>query len=205
MTTTDGRSRRWDDHRAARREDLVRAAATAIETHGPDAHVEAIAAQAGVSKPVLYRYFSDKDELLAATAQWAAAEIVEAMTQALRADLGPHGNIAAAVDAFLTQVEVHRNLFVLVTRHQGPAVDGSLAREKSAAAAVLARALRDALTAAGADPRGSDAYAHAIVGSAVAAAEWWLAQTEVPRAEVAGHLTEFVWHAVEGLLSGSSA
>ena len=69
---TDGRSVHWAAHRSSRREELVVAAAGAIPLHGPDVHLGEIATAAGVSKPVLYRYFSDKDDLLAATTQWVA-------------------------------------------------------------------------------------------------------------------------------------
>ena len=50
-------------HRETRRAELVEAAVAAIDEHGPSASIAEIAASAGVSKPVLYRYFADKDDL----------------------------------------------------------------------------------------------------------------------------------------------
>ena len=58
----DGRTTRWDAHRDQRRAELVLAAVRAIDQHGPDAGIADIAAEAGVSRPVLYRYFADKDD-----------------------------------------------------------------------------------------------------------------------------------------------
>lgn len=196
---SDGRSKRWDAHRAARRAEFVAAAAAAIERHGPDAHLDEIAAEAGVSKPVLYRYFSDKDDLLAATAAWTADGIVEAITDALAADLPARALVEAAVEAYLTEVERRRNLFLLVTRHRGAAVDGSLAGGKTAAAAVMARSLGDGLRLAGVDAGGAEPWAHALVGLGLSTAEWWLDRQTMSREAVAGYLSEFVWHAFDGI------
>lgn len=195
----DGRSRRWATHRETRRAEFVAAAATAIERHGPDVHVDVIASTAGVSKPVLYRYFADKDDLLAATAQTAALGIVEAVTEVLDSDLGPRQTIAAAVTAYLAEVEQHRNLFLLVVRHRPATGDDPLALGRSAAAAVLARRLGDGLRLAGIDPGGAQLWAHAIVGLCVSSAEWWLQQSDLPRQDLAEQLTGFIWHALEGL------
>src|SRR3954469_14744366 len=60
----DGRRARWTEHRRARREELVAAAVEAVRVAGPDFAVEDVARGAGVSKTVIYRYFSDKDELV---------------------------------------------------------------------------------------------------------------------------------------------
>src|SRR5215213_7481985 len=60
----DGRRSRWTEHRRARREELVGAAVEAVRMAGPDFSVDDVARSAGVSKTVIYRYFSDKDELI---------------------------------------------------------------------------------------------------------------------------------------------
>src|SRR5918911_2622448 len=60
----DGRRARWTEHRRARREELVIAAVEAVRMAGPAFAVEDVARSAGVSKTVIYRYFSDKDELI---------------------------------------------------------------------------------------------------------------------------------------------
>src|SRR3954451_24090243 len=53
----DGRRARWAQHREQRREELVDAAIEAIRRLGSDVGMDALAAGAGISKPVLYRYF----------------------------------------------------------------------------------------------------------------------------------------------------
>ena len=196
----DGRSVRWAAHRAARREELVVAAANAIAEHGPGVHLGDIAAAAGVSKPVLYRYFSDKDDLLAATTRWVADRIVAAVTEVLRTpDVAPREAVRRAVGAYLAEVEQHRNVFLLAVRHHTQGVDGSVADGKTAAADVLTRVLDRSLGAAGADTGGAEPWAHAVVGVGISMAEWWLERGTVGRDVVEEHLAAFIWHAFDGL------
>src|SRR6478735_7754235 len=82
----DGRSSRWDDHRETRRAELVEAAVAAIDEHGPGANIAQIAASAGVSKPVLYRYFSDKDDLYRAVGAWGAQQVLDGLLPVLLGD-----------------------------------------------------------------------------------------------------------------------
>ena len=80
---TDRRRGRGDGHREQRRAELTAAAIEAIRQHGPEVGMDAIAAHAGVSKPVLYRYFADKSELWLAVGQRAGALVLEAMVPAV--------------------------------------------------------------------------------------------------------------------------
>src|SRR5947209_14328014 len=82
----DGRSTRWSEHREARRTELVAAAVSAIDEHGPAASIAEMAASAGVSKPVLYRYFADKDDLYRAVGQWGAEQVMAVLVPTLLAD-----------------------------------------------------------------------------------------------------------------------
>ena len=75
MNSIDGRRQRWEGHREQRRALLVAAAIEAIREHGPEVGMDAIAGYAGVSKPVLYRYFADKSELWLAVGQQATLRV----------------------------------------------------------------------------------------------------------------------------------
>jgi len=55
----------------------------AILTHGPDVDMAQIAAVAGVSKPVLYRYFTDKAQLWVAVGERLAQTVSDAVTPAI--------------------------------------------------------------------------------------------------------------------------
>src|SRR6202012_159530 len=63
---TDGRKRRWHQHKGDRRNELVDGTIDAIRQHGRFLSMDEIAAEIGVSKTVLYRYFVDKNDLTTA-------------------------------------------------------------------------------------------------------------------------------------------
>lgn len=98
---SDGRTTRWERHRAERREEFVLAAVRAIDSLGPDASVADIAAEAGVSKPVLYRYFADKSELHAAVGAWAADLVLARVLTAVLAPASARDRVTAGVAAYL--------------------------------------------------------------------------------------------------------
>ena len=58
--TRDRRDSRWDEHRKARRRELVDAALTAVGRHGAGVGMDEIAATAGTSKTAVYRHFADR-------------------------------------------------------------------------------------------------------------------------------------------------
>ena len=63
---TDGRKRRWHQHKVDRRNELVDGTIEAIRRLGRHLSMDEIAAAIGVSKTVLYRYFVDKNDLTTA-------------------------------------------------------------------------------------------------------------------------------------------
>jgi len=80
----DRRRTRWAAHRKERREELIKAAIEAFFQHGPDVDMAQVAAVAGVSKPVLYRYFADKSQLWQAVGQEAAVLAITAIEKSAR-------------------------------------------------------------------------------------------------------------------------
>src|SRR2546423_9774671 len=87
--------------RQARRDELVDAALRSIRELGPDVSMEQIAAEAGVTKPILYRHFGDKDGLCEAVAQNVLGEMMAEMarTLTLTDPAGPHV-IARTLDLY---------------------------------------------------------------------------------------------------------
>ena len=193
----DGRATRWDSHRAERRGELVDAAVRAIDRDGPDVSMAAIAVEAGVSKPVLYRYFADKDQLLVAVGQWGADEVLARVVPPLLADVPMRQRIERCMTAYLAAIEEHHQVFLLLVRHRAAGGD-PLADGKARVAAALARVLGDALREIGIDSAGAEPWAQSVVGIGLTTGEWWLERRTMSRAAVSRYLAAFVWHALEG-------
>src|SRR5688572_31048472 len=105
----DGRRSRWTEHRRARKEELVGAAVEAVRLAGPDFSVDDVARSAGVSKTVIYRYFSDKDELINAVLERISSAILlprllgELVVE--RAHDDDRGRLHAVIAAFVRLIE----------------------------------------------------------------------------------------------------
>jgi AcrR family transcriptional regulator len=193
----DGRSRRWDDHRESRRAELVEAAVAAIDEHGAGANIAQIAASAGVSKPVLYRYFSDKDDLYRAVGAWGAQQVIDGLLPVLLGDAPIRSRVEKGCTAYLTLIARHPHVFFLLVEH--PSGDDPLADGKEMVAATISRTLGDALRDLGVDAAGAEPWAHGLVGLGLSTGEWWLRRRTMSRRAVSDYLSSFIWHAFEGI------
>ena len=198
-SAADGRSTRWSAHREARRAELVEAAVTAIDHLGPLAGIEDIAAAAGVSKPVLYRYFSDKADLHTAVGTWGADLVLERLLPALVTAGTLRERVDLACQAYLALIEEHPNVFLLLVQHRVGGDTDPLADGKAAIAAAIARVMGDTLRELGVDAGGAEPWAHGLVGLGLSTGEWWLTRRTMSRSAVATYLSSFVWHALEGI------
>jgi AcrR family transcriptional regulator len=194
----DGRSTRWDQHREARRAELVAAAVTAIDQHSNAASIDEIARAAGVSKPVLYRYFADKADLHAAVGQWGATLVLERLEPALAAPLPLKERVSRAVSAYFEVIEQHPQVFLLLVQQPSGSAD-PLSDGKATVAAALAEVIGGALSDLRRDTRAADPWAQAVVGLGLSTAEWWLTNRTMSRTEVSSHLVELIWGAAVGI------
>jgi len=194
--TVDRRSARWDQHREERRATLVAAAVEAIDIHGTNASIADIAEMAGVSKPVLYRYFEDKDDLYRAVGTWAADGVLAVLLEALLADTDPRTKVNAGCEAYLRFIAAHPKVFFLLVEHR--TTDDPLRDGKELIAAALARTIGDYLSARGFQTAGAEPWAHGVVGLGLAHGEWWLRRRTMSRKSAAKYLADFIWHAFDG-------
>jgi AcrR family transcriptional regulator len=197
----DGRKQRWAGHREQRRAQLTVAAMEAIRELGPDVGMEAIAAHAGISKPVLYRYFADKSQLWLAVGQVAAGLVLAAIGPAVAEVREERAAITAAVDAYLAHIEADQNLYQFVVHQPGIARSRDVVSDVvDTVASGLARILGDRLRAHGLDSGAALPWAYGVVGYVQTVGDWWLRQQQpISRPALAEYLTTLLWGGVSGL------
>ncbi|MDP9093458.1 MAG: TetR family transcriptional regulator [Actinomycetota bacterium] len=202
-TRTDGRSSRWAAHRAARREELIEAAVTAIGRHGASIGMDQLAVIAGTSKPVIYRYFLDKNDLYRAVSKRVARTVLATLIQATSADPDPRELMHAGVDAYLGLLEDTPELFRFVARNPLVADQGDAAEPTDFSAVVaelIGQQLAANLDAIGLDPALAHPWGEAIGGFISAASLWWLDHRDaMSRVELADYLTSLLWGGAAGV------
>jgi AcrR family transcriptional regulator len=191
----DRRDSRWDEHRRARREQLVDAAVAAVGRHGAGVGMEEIAAEAGTSKTVVYRHFADRGELHLAVCHRVAGQLLPKLREAIGGSDQPRAMVAAAIETYLAFLEADPELYRFVVHGADRSEDGdpidALGRLVAEQAAAL---VGDTLRQAGRDEAAGAPWGHGLVGMVRAAADWWLsAGSPMLRSELAAHLTELAW------------
>ena len=193
----DGRRSRWSAHRQQRREEFVRAALRVLGRFGPDLPMEAVAAEAGVSKPVLYRYFNDKAALVAALGEAGSAALLDRMLPAMQSDRPPLERVRDTVSAYFALIDEQPNLYWLLARWPG---SESVQRDKDLIATSLTAILGDYLREFGLDSGGAEPWAYGLTGLVQSTGEWWLSRRSMSRVHVVGYVTELIWAALSGVL-----
>src|SRR5918911_3963014 len=176
---------------ATRRADLLDAAARVIRRRGATASMEDLAAEAGVTKPILYAHFGDRAGLASALAERFVDQVAERLTTAFVAAAGaPEQSLRYGLDAFVGFVEEDPQVYQFIVRESVNAASSgktpSIARLRvfDSLGGLITEALRFQLRQAGLDPSAAEPVAFATMGMVFGAAEWWLDRRTVTRAEL---------------------
>jgi AcrR family transcriptional regulator len=199
----DARRDRWTAHRAQRREEFVAAALRVLIKDGPDLPMDAVAAEAGVTKPVLYRYFADKAALVGALGEHASALLQERLVPALTADGPAMARIRDGVGAYFAIIDESPELYWLLARHGGADSSpgpGVVARQKEFIATTLTAVYGDYLRGFGLDSGAAEPWAFGITGLVQSTGEWWLDRRSMSRAHVIDYVSQLIWWALTGVL-----
>lgn len=161
-----------------KRRRIVEAAAYAIEEHGADAGLAAIADRAGVPRPHVYRHFTGKDDLDQEVARHAGRLLSAWIRPSLTASGTPASIIRGLIERVVAWAVDHPNLYRFRARLGG-----------RAAVTELGDALAAYLRAAGYDARPPAYVVAGVVGLVDGALVHWLDH----RAETAAEaLTEWL-------------
>jgi AcrR family transcriptional regulator len=200
-TPPDGRRTRWAAHRRQRRQELICAAIEAFFQHGPEVDMDQVAAAAGVSKPVLYRYFADKSQLWLAAGEYVAQLVVDAVTPAVAQVREERSLIAATVDAYLAAIESQPELYRFLMHQSGLSGGHNLLAKASGRVAVeLSRVIGDRLRAIGLDSGPAEPWAYGLVGFVTAVGDWWLERGRpMTRAALTDYVATLMWRGFDGV------
>ena len=99
LAQTEGTSDRLSKDQ--RRQVLLAKAAELVATNAADLSMDAVAEAAGVSRPLLYKHFANRDELFAAVYRREAALLHEGLSEAVVSATGIEGRFRALIEGAL--------------------------------------------------------------------------------------------------------
>ena len=181
------------------REQVLDAAERAIAREGAGASIEAVALEAGVTKPIVYDRVGGRADLADALAERLADRMAAAAAEAVRVDTTlTKESLRGFIEANLLVVGQHRNLFLYVTG--GTTEQTALGRLKltERSATPMSAALTAWRTGFGQSTDVAESWAFGIVGMLQMVSMWWLTQDQRPAAEVAEQITDLLWYGLPG-------
>jgi AcrR family transcriptional regulator len=198
-----GTSQRDDQQQAAqrRRKELLEAADRVVLRDGPDASMNAIAAEAGITKPILYRHFGDKSGLYRALAKRHTDALLASLRAALDAPNDRRERVEATLDTYLAAIEARPQVYrFLMHPAEGPpqAEQGFDVGRHSAPVLrrlgeELAKVITEQLDLGPDGTAVARVWGHGIVGMMHAAGDWWLRERPCSRAQLVRHLADLLW------------
>ena len=206
VAKTDGRKRRWHQHKVERRTELVDGALDAIRRRGSDVSMDEIAAEIGVSKTVLYRYFIDKNDLTTAVMmRFVQTTLIPNMAAALSSDLDGFDLTREVIRVYVDTVASEPEPYRFVMANSSASRNKVIATSEQIIARMLAVMLRRRMQQAGLDTRGVEPWAFMIVGGVQLATHSWMSNPRTSSGELIDYLTMMCWSALCGIVEAGGS
>ncbi len=179
-----------------RREQLLDATDRVVHRHGPEASMNAIAAEAGITKPILYRHFGDKGGLYRALADRYIHRLQDRLEAGLLTRGGLRARTRATIGAYLAAIEEEPQIYRFLVQ-RAAVEEAGVAREVAdfvrRFGAALAAGMRSEPQLVGISERRAEMWGQAIAGMVQQAGDWWLDQPKVPRSAVVDELSALLF------------
>jgi AcrR family transcriptional regulator len=183
-----------------RREQLLDIGRRLFAERGLDGtSIEEIAAQAGVSKPVVYEHFGGKEGLYAVVVDREVERFLAMATTLLEGEDTMAKFEVAAVE-LLRYIQENSDGFRILVRDSNPTSgSGTFASLISDVASQVEYILGDVLKVRGYDPKLAPVYAQMLVGMVASAGQWWLDARKPKLEDMAAHLVNLAWNGLREL------
>ena len=168
----------------------------AIRETGPGATMEQLAKAGGVTKPILYRHFGDRDGLMRAIAAQFAADLLLSLQAPLQQGVSnPRQLLDTTIDSYIGFIEREPNLYRFLSRQVPDRGEGlfSVSALVEVIAQQAALIIGEQLRAIGHDSDAALPWAYGMVGLVHQAGDWWLDDRTMPRERLVGYLTSLLW------------
>jgi AcrR family transcriptional regulator len=161
--------------------------------------IEEIAAQAGVSKPVVYEHFGGKEGLYAVVVD-REVERLTTVTTTLFEGAHTKTKFEAAAVGLLKYIEDNADGFRILVRDSSPGSgSGTYGTLLADIAGQVEYIMADFLKGRGRDPKLAPMYSQMMVGMVAFTGQWWL-DARKPKVEVvATHLIDLAWNGLSQL------
>jgi AcrR family transcriptional regulator len=179
---------------------LLDAAVELVRREGPFVSMEQIATECGITKPIVYRHFGDRDGLIVEMAMRFVEQLAAALAPSLDSDAPALELLVTTMDAYLDLIERDTNLYRFLTIHAGERRDLVAALIAEQVGMVMERIL----TERGLDTAGVKPWAYGLVGLVHFAGDWWVTEPTMSRDELVAHLATLMWIGFEGLGVGDN-
>ena len=168
--------------------------------------MEQLAAEAGVTKPILYRHFRDREGLVLAIGERFVSELLGRLRPALSQGGDPRELLATTIDAYVAFVERDPDVYRFLARQTGSV---AAARELTGFMRQIGQevtvVMGEQLRAAGLDSGPAEVWSYGIVGMVHLAGDWWIDRRTMPRATLVEYLVELLWNGLQGVAAGLAA
>jgi AcrR family transcriptional regulator len=202
----DGRKRRWHQHKVERRNELVDGTIDAIRQLGGALSMDEIAAQIGVSKTVLYRYFVDKNDLTTAVMmRFTQTTLIPNMAAALTSNLDGFELVREVIRGYVETVAFWPEPYRFVMANSSASKSKVIADSERIIARMLAVMMRRRMQQAGMDTGGVEPWSYLIVGGVQLATHSWMSHPRMSRDELIDYLTMLSWNALKGIVEAGGS
>ncbi len=206
VVKTDGRKRRWHQHKVNRRNELVDGTIEAIRRQSRFLSMDEIAAEIGVSKTVLYRYFVDKNDLTTAVMmRFTQTTLIPNMAAALTSDLDGYDLTREVIRVYVETMAAEPEPYGFVMANSSGSKSKVIADSERIIARMIAVMLRRRMQQAGVDTGGVEPWAYLIVGGVQLATHSWMSNPRMSTDELIDYLTMLSWSALCGIVEAGGS